>query len=87
MAIGKPSDHHCCLFALIQNRLGRSLRLIGADILDGPEQCSGLPVAGYALDMLHGEFCPTFELVGTCRRGLRDLTPVLSYVGQTQAVG
>lgn len=30
---------------------------------DGPEQCSGLPVARYAPDQLHGEFGPSFELV------------------------
>lgn len=30
---------------------------------DGPEQCSGLPVARYAPDQLHGEFGPAFELV------------------------
>jgi ubiquinone/menaquinone biosynthesis C-methylase UbiE len=30
---------------------------------DGPEQCSGLPVARYAPEQLHGEFGPTFELV------------------------
>jgi len=31
---------------------------------DGPEQCSGLPVARYAPDQLHGEFGPAFDLVG-----------------------
>ncbi len=30
---------------------------------DGPEQCSGLPVARYAPDQLHGEFGPSFELL------------------------
>lgn len=30
---------------------------------DGPEQCSGLPVARYAADQLHGEFGPSFELL------------------------
>lgn len=30
---------------------------------DGPEQCSGLPVARYSHDQLHGEFGPAFELV------------------------
>ncbi|MCF8168439.1 MAG: class I SAM-dependent methyltransferase [Rhodoferax sp.] len=30
---------------------------------DGPEQCSGLPVARYAPDQLHGEFGPAFELL------------------------
>ncbi len=30
---------------------------------DGPEQCSGLPVARYAPDELHGEFGPAFELL------------------------
>jgi ubiquinone/menaquinone biosynthesis C-methylase UbiE len=30
---------------------------------DGPEQCSGLPVARYAPEQLHGEFGPRFELV------------------------
>lgn len=30
---------------------------------DGPEQCSGLPVARYDHDQLHGEFGPAFELV------------------------
>jgi 2-polyprenyl-3-methyl-5-hydroxy-6-metoxy-1,4-benzoquinol methylase len=30
---------------------------------NGPEQCSGLPVARYAPDELHGEFGPAFELV------------------------
>jgi 2-polyprenyl-3-methyl-5-hydroxy-6-metoxy-1,4-benzoquinol methylase len=30
---------------------------------DGPEQCSGLPVARYAPDQLHGEFGPAFDLV------------------------
>lgn len=30
---------------------------------DGPEQCSGLPVARYAPEQLHGEFGPTFELL------------------------
>lgn len=30
---------------------------------DGPEQCSGLPVARYAPDQLHGEFGPSFELI------------------------
>jgi 2-polyprenyl-3-methyl-5-hydroxy-6-metoxy-1,4-benzoquinol methylase len=30
---------------------------------DGPEQCSGLPVARYAPDQLHSEFGPSFELV------------------------
>ena len=30
---------------------------------DGPEQCSGLPVARYAPDQLHGEFGPAFELI------------------------
>jgi 2-polyprenyl-3-methyl-5-hydroxy-6-metoxy-1,4-benzoquinol methylase len=30
---------------------------------DGPEQCSGLPVARYAPEQLHGEFGPAFDLV------------------------
>ena len=30
---------------------------------DGPEQCSGLPVARYAPDQLHGEFGSAFELI------------------------
>ena len=30
---------------------------------NGPEQCSGLPVARYAPDQLHGEFGPSFELL------------------------
>lgn len=30
---------------------------------DGPEQCSGLPVARYDPDQLHDEFGPTFELL------------------------
>ena len=30
---------------------------------DGPEQCSGLPVARYALGELHQEFGPSFELL------------------------
>ena len=30
---------------------------------DGPEQCSGLPVARYNHDQLHGEFGPAFELL------------------------
>lgn len=30
---------------------------------DGPEQCSGLPVARYAPEQLHGEFGPAFELL------------------------
>lgn len=30
---------------------------------DGPEQCSGLPVARYAPEQLHSEFGPSFELV------------------------
>ena len=30
---------------------------------DGPEQCSGLPVARYAPDQLHGEFGPAFQLL------------------------
>jgi len=30
---------------------------------NGPEQCSGLPVARYAPDELHGEFGSAFELV------------------------
>lgn len=30
---------------------------------DGPEQCSGLPVARYSHAQLHGEFGPAFELV------------------------
>lgn len=30
---------------------------------DGPEQCSGLPVARYAPTELHGEFGPAFELL------------------------
>ena len=30
---------------------------------NGPEQCSGLPVARYAPEELHGEFGPAFELV------------------------
>ena len=30
---------------------------------DGPEQCSGLPVARYAPDQLHSEFGPSFELI------------------------
>lgn len=30
---------------------------------NGPEQCSGLPVARYAPDQLHGEFGPAFDLV------------------------
>jgi len=30
---------------------------------DGPEQCSGLPVARYSHDQLHGEFGPAFELL------------------------
>lgn len=30
---------------------------------DGPEQCSGLPVARYAPEQLHGEFGPSFELL------------------------
>jgi ubiquinone/menaquinone biosynthesis C-methylase UbiE len=30
---------------------------------DGPEQCSGLPVARYDPDQLHGEFGPAFELL------------------------
>ena len=30
---------------------------------EGPEQCSGLPVARYSPDQLHGEFGPAFELL------------------------
>lgn len=30
---------------------------------NGPEQCSGLPVARYAPEQLHGEFGPAFELL------------------------
>ena len=30
---------------------------------DGPEQCSGLPVARYAPGELHGQFGPSFELL------------------------
>ncbi|MHB8950983.1 MAG: class I SAM-dependent methyltransferase [Rhodoferax sp.] len=30
---------------------------------DGPEQCSGLPVARYAPEQLHQEFGPSFELI------------------------
>ena len=30
---------------------------------DGPDQCSGLPVARYAPDQLHNEFGPSFELI------------------------
>ena len=30
---------------------------------DGPEQCSGLPVARYEPDQLHDEFGPAFELI------------------------
>jgi ubiquinone/menaquinone biosynthesis C-methylase UbiE len=31
--------------------------------LDGPGECSGLPVVQYDADSLHGEFGPAFELV------------------------
>lgn len=30
---------------------------------DGPDQCSGLPVARYSHEQLHGEFGPAFELI------------------------
>ncbi len=30
---------------------------------NGPDQCSGLPVARYAPDQLHAEFGPAFELI------------------------
>ena len=30
---------------------------------DGPDQCSGLPVARYDSEQLHGEFGPAFELL------------------------
>ena len=30
---------------------------------DGPDQCSGLPVARYDPEQLHGEFGPSFELL------------------------
>ena len=30
---------------------------------NGPEQCSGLPVARYDPEQLHGEFGPSFDLV------------------------
>lgn len=32
---------------------------------DGPEQCSGLPVARYAPEQLHGEFGTAFKLIET----------------------
>ena len=46
----------------------RSVKLGGHVIVatfapDGPEQCSGLPVARYDPDQLHGEFGPAFELL------------------------
>jgi len=34
--------------------------------LNGPEQCSGLPVVRYDAAMLRGEFGPGFKLVATC---------------------
>jgi SAM-dependent methyltransferase len=36
--------------------------VIATFALDGPEQCSGLPVARYDADLLAAEFAPAFEL-------------------------
>ncbi len=37
--------------------------VIATFALDGPEQCSGLPVARYDADLLAAEFAPAFELI------------------------
>ena len=37
--------------------------IVATFALDGPEQCSGLPVARYSPDQLHGEFGPSLELL------------------------
>jgi len=37
--------------------------IVATFALNGPEQCSGLPVARYAPEQLHGEFGPAFELL------------------------
>jgi SAM-dependent methyltransferase len=42
--------------------------IVATFALDGPEQCSGLPVARYDADELHGTFGPAFSL----RHSLRE---------------
>lgn len=49
-------------------QVARALRpggyaIVGTFGPEGPQQCSGLPVARYAPDELHGEFGPRFTLV------------------------
>lgn len=41
--------------------------IVAAFAPDGPEQCSGLPVARYDPDQLHSEFGASFELLEHCR--------------------
>lgn len=38
--------------------------IVATFALDGPDQCSGLPVVRYDPDQLHEEFGPAFELLG-----------------------
>ena len=60
------------------DRLGEAVStggsaLIATFALDGPEQCSGLPVQRYSVSGLHAEFADRFDLVDSW--GAQHVTP------------
>ncbi len=60
------------------DRLGEAVPIGGSALiatfaLDGPEQCSGLPVQRYSVSGLHAEFADRFDLVDSW--GAEHVTP------------
>ena len=49
--------------------------IVATFALDGPEQCSGLPVARYSPDQLHGEFGPSIGIRQRKRLRQRSAAP------------
>lgn len=58
-----PSDRSAYIQQVMKSVKPGGHVIVATFAPDGPEQCSGLPVARYSHSQLHGEFGPAFELL------------------------
>jgi hypothetical protein len=63
----QPADREIYLAKLKEAVASDGAVIIGTFAEDGPEQCSGLPVARYAPEQLEAFLGNAFEVVRTCR--------------------
>ena len=58
-----PQDRHAYVEAVLRAVKPRGHVIVGTFAVDGPTQCSGLPVMRYSADSLHAEFGAAFRLI------------------------